>query len=328
MRTVVVISTGGTIATRRDADGSSRAVDDGAALVSRVAQHAGVEVRTRDVFVLNSFLVGPDRMVDLCRAVHSALEDSSVAGVVVTHGTDTMEESAYLLDLVHDDDRPVVLTGAQRSSDAPDFDGVRNLSDAITVAADPRACALGALVLFDGVVHAARGTRKTATLRPAAFSTPDSGPVGHLAEGRLVLQSTPVRSKPLDLAQLDLSGVRVDIATFYPGADDTALRAFAAAGATGLVLQASGAGNANPATVDAVADLCREGVVVGLTTRVDAGPVAAIYGGGGGVDLVRAGAVPLGILRAPQARVLLTVLLGTLHDPARVRAELPRFIEI
>lgn len=328
MSTVVVISTGGTIASRRDANGSSRAVDDGATLVSRVAHAAGVDIRTKDVFVLNSFLVDPNRMVELGRTVQAALEDSSVAGVVVTHGTDTMEESAYLLDLVHDDVRPVVLTGAQRSADSPDSDGVRNLSDAITVAADPGARGLGVLVIFDGVVHAARGTRKTETLGSAAFSAPDSGPVGRVTDGRLVLQSKPVRSTPLELGRLDLSGVRVDIATFYPGADDTALRAFASAGATGLILQASGAGNANPAVVDAVADLCRDGVVVGLTTRVDAGPVAAIYGGGGGVDLVQAGAVPLGVLRAPQARVLLTVLLGTLRDPDQVRMALPEFIEI
>lgn len=328
MHTVVVIGTGGTIATRRDADGSHRAVDDGAAVVSRLTLNPSVTIRTQDVFVHNSFLVGPGEMLELAHAVKSALSDPTVSGVVVTHGTDTMEESAYLLDLVHHDPRPVVLTGAQRAADSPDSDGVRNLTDAITVAADPRSRGVGVVICFDGLLFPARLTRKTQTLRSAAFSTPDGGPLGQVGEGRLALQATPARTASLDLDQIDLTGVRVDIAAFYPGADSTALRAFAASGATGVVLEASGAGNANPEIVETVAELTQTGVVVGLSTRVDAGPVAAIYGGGGGVDLVRAGAVPLGMLRAPQARVLLTVLLGTLHDPDRVRAELPGFIDI
>lgn len=328
MHTVVVISTGGTIATRRDANGTNRAVDDGAALVSRLALDPTVTIRTQDVFVHNSFLVGPREMLDLAHAVQDALTDPAVAGVVVTHGTDTMEESAYLLDLVHHDQRPVVLTGAQRAADTPDSDGVRNLTDAITVAADPRSRGIGVVICFDGLLFPARLTRKTQTLRSAAFSIPDAGPLGQVGDGRLVLQAAPVRTEPLDLNQIDIADVRVDIAAFYPGADSTALRAFVDAGATGLVLEASGAGNANPEFVETIAELTQAGVVVGLSTRVDAGPVAAIYGNGGGADLVRAGALLLGTLRAPQARVLLTVLLGTLHDPDRVRSALPGFIEI
>lgn len=327
MPTVAVIGTGGTIASRRDADGASRASESGGALISRVVPAAGVEVTAHDLFVVNSFLLGPPEMVRLASAVRDALSDPTVVGVVVTHGTDTMEESAYLLDLVHDDDRPVVFTGAQRAADAPDSDGPRNLTDAIAVAADPRARGLGIVIAFDGLVHPARGTRKTHTVRPGAFSTPEAGPVGHLSDGRLVVTSAPVRAKPLDLDLVDLTGVRVDIATQYPGSDTTALRAFAAAGATGVVLAGTGSGNANPQVVEAVADLSRSGVVVGLATRVDTGPVAAVYGNGGGVDLVAAGAIPMGTLRAPQARVLLTLLLSTLRDPDRVRAALPSFIE-
>lgn len=328
MRTVAVLGTGGTIATRVDSDGVGRAADSGETLVSRVAHGMDVEVTVHDVFVKNSFLITPENMVELARAARRVLVDQTVLGVVVTHGTDTTEESAYLLDLVHADDRPVVVTGAQRPADASDADGPRNLADAIAVAADPKARGLGVLVVFDGLVFAARGTRKTHTLRPAAFSTPDVGPLGYVREGRLHLSATPLRSKPLDLDAVDLADVRVDIATFYPGADATALRAFAEAGATGIVLQASGAGNANPDFARAVKELTAAGVVVCLSTRVDAGPVAALYGDGGGVDLVRSGAIPLGTLRPPQGRVLLALLLGSLRDPNRVRAELPRLTEI
>ena len=328
MRTVAVLGTGGTIATRRDARGGSRASDTGARVVADVSVPVDVEVTTDDVFIINSFLLTPSDMVQLAHAVRQKLADAAVDGVVVTHGTDTMEESAYLLDLVHADDRPVVFTGAQRAADAPDRDGPRNLSDAVAVAADPKARGLGVLIVFDGQVYAARGTRKTSTLRPGAFTTPDGGPVGHVADGRLVLQHAPVRSKPFELSAVDLAGVRVDVATFYPGGDTTALRAFREAGANGIVLQALGAGNANPEIAAEVAALTAAGVVVALSTRVDAGPVAALYGAGGAVDLLHAGAVPLGTLRPPQGRILLTVLLGVLRNPDRVRTELPRFIEI
>ena len=255
----------------------------------------------------------------------ATLADPAVDGVVVTHGTDTAEETAYLLDLVHSDDRPVVLTGAQRSADAPDADGPRNLRDALRVAADPAARGLGVLVVFDGLVLAARGTRKVHTQEAAAFAQPDGGALGRVVDGRLVVDGVPAHREHLDLGAADLEAPRVDIAAVYPGVDGTALQAFAAAGARGVVLVATGAGNANPAIVAAVADLTRQGVVVGLTTRVDTGPVAGVYGGGGGgADLVAAGAVPLGTLRAGQGRILLLALLAALGDPDRVRAALPQ----
>ncbi len=315
MSTVVVLGTGGTIATRTGSDGRTRASDSGADLVERLGDRVGVDVTSRDVFVVNSFRLTPVDMAALAREVRSTLADPGIDGVVVTHGTDTAEETAYLLDLVHDDERPVVVTGAQRAADAPDPDGPRNLADALALAADPKARGLGVLVAFDGEVHAACGVRKTHTLRTAAFGSPETGPLGRMEGHALILQTRPVRPEPIDLDRLDLEGLRVDVAPYYPGVDTTALQALAAAGAHGIVLEATGAGNADPAFVDLVRDLVGGGVVVGLTTRVHAGPVAAIYSDGGGVDLLAAGAVPLGTLRASQARVLLLALLGTLRDP-------------
>ncbi len=326
---ILVLATGGTIAGRGGAAGTTPA-DSGANLLAALPADPvlpDVPLGVRDVFAKDSSQLTPDDQVHLAGEVHRALADPAVTGVVVTHGTDTTEETAYLLELLHADDRPVVLTGAQRSADAPDADGPRNLRDAIAVAADPRARGLGVLVVFDGVVWPARGTRKTHTLRPAAFAQPDGGPVGRIADGRLVVESLPLRPPHLDLGRLDLTGVRVDIAAVYPGADAVALRAFADAGATGVVLQATGAGNANTEIAQAVADLTARGIVVALTTRVDTGPVAGIYGGGGGgVDLIAAGAVPLGTLRAGQGRILLLALLGILRDPAAVRAAIPSYV--
>ncbi len=325
-RKVAVLGTGGTIASRLDEHGASHPVDAIDGLVAGLDLGA-VDIEARDLFIKDSSTLTTADQALVVREVRAALEDPAVDGVVVTHGTDTAEETAYLLDLVHTDDRPVVLTGAQRPADAPDADGPRNLRDAIAVAADPAGRGLGVLVVFDGLVLAARGTRKVHTRETAAFAQSDGVALGRVVDGRLVVAGAPAHREHLVVALHDIEALRVDIAAVYPGVDGTALQAFAAAGARGVVLVATGSGNANPAIVAAVAELTHQGVVVGLTTRVDTGPVAGIYGGGGGgADLVAAGAVPLGTLRAGQGRILLLALLAALGDPEQVRASLPRFV--
>jgi L-asparaginase len=326
-RKVAVLGTGGTIASRIDEHGASHPVDAIDGLVAGLDLGA-VEIEARDLFIKDSSTLTTADQALVVREVRAALEDPTVDGVVVTHGTDTAEETAYLLDLVHTDERPVVLTGAQRPADAPDADGPRNLRDAIAVAADPAGRGLGVLVVFDGLVLAARGTRKVHTRETAAFAQSDGVAMGRVVDGRLVVAGAPAHREHLVVALHDIEALRVDIAAVYPGVDGTALHAFAAADARGVVLVATGSGNANPAIVAAVAELTRQGVVVGLTTRVDTGPVAGIYGGGGGgADLVAAGAVPLGTLRAGQGRILLLALLAALGDPEQVRAALPRFVD-
>lgn len=323
MRRVVVLTTGGTIASRPDGRGASRAVDGAGTLLARLAGEPGVPVEGVDVLRVGSYLLTPGDMAAIVARAHEALADPDVLGVVVTHGTDALEETAFLADLVHEDARPVVFTGAQRDASAVDTDGPRNLADAISVAAAPEAARLGALVVFDGRIYPARGTRKTHTLAPAAFAAPDSGPIGLVRDGVVTLTARPVRLPGLPLGELDLDGVRVDIVPCYPGSDTVALDAVTAAGAQGVVLEATGAGNANHAVCAAVARLTAAGVVVGLSTRVHAGPVAALYGNGGGVDLIEAGAVPLGSLRPAQARILLIALLARDRDPARATRDLP-----
>jgi len=259
-----------------------------------------------------------EQLQELAVRVGKRLGDD-VAGIVITHGTDTTEETAILLDLVFDDPRPIVLTGAQRPADAPDSDGPRNLADAIAVAAHPAARGLGTLVVFDGSVLPARGVAKTQTVASAAFSA-TTGPLGWVRNGSVHIEAAPRRRPGLPLRSVDLNRVRVDIAASYAGADATALHAFAAAGARGIVLQGTGAGNANPAICDAVAELTGQGLVVVTSTRVPAGAVVPIYGGGGGADLQKAGAIPAGHLRPPQARIVLAALLSTHDDVDAVRA--------
>jgi L-asparaginase len=151
------------------------------------------------------------------------------------------------------------------------------------------------------------------------FANPSGGPLGWVHGGQVEVVAAPRRGTALPLDAFDSAGLRVDVAPCYPDADSTALRAFADAGARGVVLAATGAGNANPAICTAVAQLTGAGIVVVTSTRVAAGPVTPIYGDGGGVDLLAAGAVPSGLLRPSQARMLLAALLGMHRDADVVR---------
>jgi L-asparaginase len=321
---VTLLATGGTIASRSGAGGGATAQDGGADLLARLDLPAGVEVRVRDVVRVGGFRMTLDRVHGLARAVATELRDGSVAGVVVAHGTDTIEESAFFLDLFHSDPRPVVVTGAQRAADAPDSDGPRNLADAITAAAAPTTRGLGVLIGFGGQLFPARGTRKTHTVAADTFANPSGGPLGWVHGGQVGVVTAPRRGAALPLDAFDPAGLRVDVVPCYPDADATALRACVDAGARGIVLEATGAGNANPAICAAVAELTAAGLVVVTSTRVAAGPVTPIYGDGGGVDLLAAGAVPSGLLRPSQARMLLAALLGLHRDPVAVRKAFAR----
>ena len=223
MGRVAVLSTGGTIASRAVPGGGSRASMSASELLERVPVPKGVRVVGRDVRRLNSFALTPEDMLDVLTEVRRTLTQPEVDGVVITHGTDAMEETAFFVDLFHGDERPVVFTGAQRPADAADPDGPSNLRDAIVVAADPQARGAGVLVVFDGSVFAARGVRKVHTLAAAAFGDPDAGAIGGLAAGRFGLFRSPIRVKPLEAAAVSAPLPRVDIAAVYPGSDATAL---------------------------------------------------------------------------------------------------------
>ncbi|WP_306368415.1 asparaginase [Nocardiopsis sp. CC223A] len=320
-RRVVLISTGGTIASRRIGDGYTAELS-GPQILEGAGVPDGLRVRVRDLFTANSSALTTDQQLTLLGAVHEALADDEVDGVVVTHGTDTLEESAFLIDLYHRDGRPVVFTGAQRPPDHDESDAPANLRDALSVAATGHD--LGVVVVFDGLVHAARGTVKQHTLAVEGFGDPSGTPVGGVSEGRVLIRHRPPRRPPLPLP--DGPAPRVDIVTHHAGADPVLLRAAVAAGARGIVLAGTGSGNASPVFVDAVAEAVSAGVLVALTTRVPAGPVAGIYSGGGGVDLIAAGAVPTGTLRAPQARMAVISALLHRSDPAERIAALGRLL--
>ncbi|MGU3436624.1 asparaginase [Actinomycetes bacterium M1A6_2h] len=277
---MTLLTTGGTIASSRDERG-----------VSRPMAGVGIDivgVRVREVMSKDSSALELGDLDAICLAVVDALAEDGCVGVVVLHGTDTMEESALLVDLFHDDERPVVFTGAQRTADHSDPDGSRNIADAVSAARSEH----GVLIAFGGRLLPARGAIKKHTSDLDAFRS-----------------SAPVRPKTLSWNRI--ADVRVDIVAVYPGVDGALIEACRAVGAAGIVLEAMGSGNANVRVVRAVKDAVAAGLPVVVTTRVPFGETSSTYGGGGGGhDLLEAGAVFSRELRAGQARIQLAALIA------------------
>ncbi|WP_439029402.1 asparaginase [Gordonia terrae] len=311
MARVVVIATGGTIA--------SEATDAGVVATrpaARLLRGTGiddVEVETLDLMTVGSYRLTLGHLRRISDAVAELLTRPTrpVDGIVITHGTDTMEETAVLLDLVHDDPRPVILTGAQRAGDTADGDGPANLGDAVRVAASQEARDRGVMIVFAGRIVPARGARKIHTTALDAFRSVVGPPLGTVHDGRACFGSAVSRPVPLPRPDAAFDRTRVDLVEVYPGADDVLLRAAARAGASGIIVAGTGIGNGNAEILEAAAELVDDGVALVLSTRVPAGPVRAVYGNGGGADLVAAGVPPASGLPATQLRILLALLIST-----------------
>ncbi|MBA2794757.1 MAG: asparaginase, partial [Thermoleophilaceae bacterium] len=289
----------------------------GGELLAAVPGLAHLEsVVVREVINVGSYLLSPEQVFQIARSVRDAAEEFGVRGVVVTHGTDTMEESAYLCDLIVRGDAPVVFTGAQRNAAAPDSDGPNNLRDAIAIARSDAARGAGALIAMNGRIVGARSATKVHSFALEAFGGLDRGELGDVYGGEVrVLHD---RRRPGNLAGIDAIEPRVALVKLVAGIDGLFVRAAVEAGMRGLILECFGVGNANHAVLDAVGEAVRAGVVVVVVSRCPNGSVAPIYGNGGGHDLREAGALFGGDLSGQHARILLMAALGTAHRPGDV----------
>lgn len=309
-RHIAIIGTGGTIADGKPTD-SNRKHQSVTELAAGLSRLNGIEIVTKDLFDLPSTFLTFDHMNELAAKIKLAIEEGA-DGVIVTHGTDTLEESAYFVDLVQQSDRPIVFTGAMLPPGVPGADGPYNLRCALLTAASDHAVGRGVLVVFAGEIHAARDVAKAHSVNVAAFQSIEFGPIGHVVEDRVLFARTAPATECLPIASVT---AQVEGTKCYAGMSDIQLRALTAAKVDGIVLEALGSGQVPPWIMPAIREAADDGIVLAATTRCPTGALMHNHFGlplrvdGDECDLLESG-VLFSNLQGVKARVRLAVALS------------------
>jgi L-asparaginase len=316
---VAVFGLGGTIAMTQAPHGGVSPALSASDLLAAVPGLSDVqaELRVRDFRNKPGASLDFSDLYELAAAVNEVLHAGCV-GAVITQGTDTIEEVAYVLDLLLPADAPVVVTGAMRNPTMAGADGPANILAAIRVAASPGARGLGCLVAVNDQVHAARWVQKAHTGSPAAFVSPDHGPLGHVIEGQVLIPVRLRRRSPA-LSPVPRRSAQVGLATIALGDDGTLIEAIAEH-VDGLVVAAFGAGHV-PAAVAPVLGKLAEHIPVVLASRTGAGPVHRnTYSFPGSErDLLARGLISAGYLNPLKARILLYLLIASGAGDPQIR---------
>ncbi|MXO59396.1 asparaginase [Altererythrobacter salegens] len=316
-----ILATGGTIAgTSGSATGKAyRAgqIGIGALLEEARALGLGMACEGRQIAAIGSQDIGWAEWDALHRECSEALADEGICGVVITHGTDTAEETAFLLDRTLPTSKPIVLTGAMRPADALGSDGMRNLATALRVAADTGAAGRGVLVAMGDQVFAARDVRKAATQGPEAFRGYPRGSIAAVSPSSLEWFGPPARSGEAALFDWPAALPRVDVIYAAAAMDRVSVDAALAAGANGIVLAGLGQGNAPRGVLEALGEAVARGVAVVRSSRTDQGQVDRNVE----VDDDDYGFVAARALNPAKSRILLQLLLASgVSDPASIQA--------
>jgi L-asparaginase len=316
---VAIFFTGGTISMKFDpAIGAAVPALSGREIIENVPGLGEIaEIEIIDFGRFPGPHMTPPRMMELSLLLREAIARSDVDGAVVTHGTDTLEETAYFLDLTVATGKPVVVTGAMRNSSELGWDGPSNLLAATRVAASSQCCDLGVLVVFNETILAAADTTKTHTEAFDTFQSPDFGALGVVDKGTVILRRTPEPRLHLDTSAVVEPVYLIKMAA---GADSTLIDACITGGAKGLLIEGLGRGNVPPDSVPGIERAIGEGIPVVVASRCLRGRVFESYGYyGGNKQLRRAGAISAGFLNGQKARIKLMLALSVTKDLSEIR---------
>lgn len=307
MKTILAIHTGGTISMSQNDKGEIVPNDENPIAEQQSILKGQVKLITDEMFNLPSPHVTPEVMLKIKQRIIKAIADG-IDGVVITHGTDTLEETAYFLDLTLPNTIPVVVTGAMRSSNEIGSDGLYNFRNAILVAATDESYGKGVLVVMNDEIHTARFVTKTHTTNVATFRTPTFGPIGIVTQDKAKYFQELIQTEVADIDHV-VSGVYLIKA--YAGMDGTLFDAINQSDTKGLVIEGLGAGNLPPQTLPAIQKLLDRQIPIVLVSRCYNGVAQDIYDyQGGGIQLKKMGLILCQGLNGQKARIKLLVGLS------------------
>jgi L-asparaginase len=311
MKNILILHTGGTIAMKEDKNsGSVGQVGDHPLHDSLASLHEFGNIVMEDVFNLPSPHITSKEMLVLKDRIERATFHESIDGVVITHGTDTLEETAYFLDLTLTSSIPVVLTGAMRSSNEVGSDGPYNLLSSLKVAASDEAIGKGVLVVLNDEVHTAKNVTKTHTSNIATFQSPQYGPVGIVTKRGVAFHHVPINREHFTINEVSK---RVTLLKAYAGMDSSLLNILK--DIDGVVIEALGQGNLPPATLDGVKALLKKQIPIVLVSRCFNGIVQDTYSyEGGGRQLKELGVIFSNGLSGQKARIKLMIALNQTQE--------------
>ncbi|HFV7378723.1 TPA: asparaginase [Staphylococcus aureus] len=318
MKHLLVIHTGGTISMSQDQ--SNKVVTND---INPISMHQDVINQYAQIDELNPFNVPSPHMTiqhvkQLKDIILEAVSNKYYDGFVITHGTDTLEETAFLLDLILGIEQPVVITGAMRSSNEIGSDGLYNYISAIRVASDEKARHKGVMVVFNDEIHTARNVTKTHTSNTNTFQNPNHGPLGVLTKDRVQFHHMPYRQQALENVNDKLN---VPLVKAYMGMPGDIFSFYSREGIDGMVIEALGQGNIPPSALDGIQQLVSLNIPIVLVSRSFNGIVSPTYAyDGGGYQLAQQGFIFSNGLNGPKARLKLLVALSNNLDKAEIKS--------
>ncbi|HCZ1481408.1 TPA: asparaginase [Staphylococcus aureus] len=318
MKHLLVIHTGGTISMSQDQ--SNKVVTND---INPISMHQDVINQYAQIDELNPFNVPSPHMTiqhvkQLKDIILEAVSNKYYDGFVITHGTDTLEETAFLLDLILGIEQPVVITGAMRSSNEIGSDGLYNYISAIRVASDEKARHKGVMVVFNDEIHTARNVTKTHTSNTNTFQSPNHGPLGVLTKDRVQFHHMPYRQQALENVNDKLN---VPLVKAYMGMPGDIFSFYSREGIDGMVIEALGQGNIPPSALDGIQQLVSLNIPIVLVSRSFNGIASPTYAyDGGGYQLAQQGFIFSNGLNGPKARLKLLVALSNNLDKAEIKS--------
>ncbi|HCZ0051175.1 TPA: asparaginase [Staphylococcus aureus] len=318
MKHLLVIHTGGTISMSQDQ--SNKVVTND---TNPISMHQDVINQYAQIDELNPFNVPSPHMTiqhvkQLKDIILEAVTNKYYDGFVITHGTDTLEETAFLLDLILGIEQPVVITGAMRSSNEIGSDGLYNYISAIRVASDEKARHKGVMVVFNDEIHTARNVTKTHTSNTNTFQSPNHGPLGVLTKDRVQFHHMPYRQQALENVNDKLN---VPLVKTYMGMPGDIFSFYSREGIDGMVIEALGQGNIPPSALEGIQQLVSLNIPIVLVSRSFNGIVSPTYAyDGGGYQLAQQGFIFSNGLNGPKARLKLLVALSNNLDKAEIKS--------